>query len=175
MRPLLLAELDLAIRIQLREDITRLDESLRALCGQLVIIDKSGRVQMIHETARDFMLSGEVESEFCVRKTDAHTQLARACLTYLTSDEMKPPRTARRRSNVQSTGANHFRITLYEPILWPMIFHDLSTTSRNATCSRVSNLCRTGELSPLIQAANHFGKYVRALATERSPLGKEIQ
>ena len=105
MRPLLLVELDGAIRIQLREDITRLDESIKALCGQLVIIDKSGRVQMIHKTARDFLLSGEVESEFWVRKTDTHTQLARACLTYLTSDEIKPPLTARRRSNLQSAGA----------------------------------------------------------------------
>lgn len=184
-RPLLLAELDAAIRIQLREHIARLDETITALCGQLVIVDKSGRVQMVHETARDFLLRGEVESEFCVRETDAHTQLVRACLTYLTSDEMKPPRTARRRSNIQSTGTKSafcsYACTSFSYHLVranPLADDILPLVDKFLQCnvlSWIETVSRTGELSPLIRAAKHFGKYARALAAERSPLGKEIQ
>lgn len=184
-RPLLLMELDGAIRIQLREDITRLDDTITTLCGQLVIVDKSGRVQMVHATARDFLLRGEVESEFCVRETDAHTQLAKACLTYLTSDEMKPPRTARRRSNIQATGTKSefssyactsfsyhlVRANLLADDILPLVDKFL----RGNVLSWIEYVSRTGELAPMIRAAKHFEKYARALAAERSPLGKEIQ
>jgi WD40 repeat protein/pimeloyl-ACP methyl ester carboxylesterase len=185
MRPLRLEELDGAIRTQLREDITRLDDSIRALCGQLVTVDRSGRVQMIHETARDFLLAGEVESEFCVRKTDAHTQLARACLTYLTSDEMKPPRTARRRSNIHYTGVkSEFRsyacmsFSHHLVRAAPLADDVLRLVDKFLQCnvlSWIEFVSRTGNLSPLVCAAKHLEKYARALATERSPLGKEIQ
>lgn len=103
-RPLTLVELAGAIRLDLKENVTQLDESIAVLCGQLVMVDKSGRVQMVHMTAREFLLDEKLDSDFNVRKIAAHTQLAKACLSYLVSDEMKPPRMNRKGSNANSTG-----------------------------------------------------------------------
>lgn len=184
-RPLLLAELDGAIRIQLKEDITRLDETITTLCGQLVTVDKSGRVQMVHETAREFLLSQGVGSEFCVRSIDAHTQLAKTCLTYLTSDEMKPPRTTRRGSNIQSTTTkssfSSYACSSFSHHLAradPVAHDILPLVDKLLSCnvlSWIEFVSRMGELAPLIRAAKHLEKYAKALAAERSPLGKEIQ
>ena len=69
-----------------------------AVCGHLITVDKFGRVQLVHGTAREFLLNKDLESEFAINKTEAHTRLARACLKYLTREEMKPPRTSRRGS-----------------------------------------------------------------------------
>jgi WD40 repeat protein len=38
------------------------------------------------------LLGDELDSEFAVNTTDAHTRIARVCLEYLTGDELKPPR-----------------------------------------------------------------------------------
>ena len=75
-----------------------------ARCGQLVTVDKFSKVQMVHETAREFLLNDDLESEFAINKTNAHTRIARASLTYLTGEEMKPPRTSRRGSAMKTGG-----------------------------------------------------------------------
>lgn len=83
-------ELDGALKIDVKDDFLKLGESIVALCGQLVTVDKFGRVQMAHETAREFLLKEHLGSEFAVNKTVTHTRIARACLTYLTGQEMNP-------------------------------------------------------------------------------------
>lgn len=37
-----------------------------ALCGQLVSVDKIGKVQMVHETAREFLLNKDLNSELAL-------------------------------------------------------------------------------------------------------------
>jgi hypothetical protein len=91
-RPLTLKELECALEIDLHDRFPRLADAIRTLCGQLVTVDKYGKVQIVHETAREFLLGDELDSEFAVNTTDAHTRIARVCLEYLTGDELKPPR-----------------------------------------------------------------------------------
>lgn len=83
-RLLTLAELDGAIRLDAKEHIT--DETVAGLCGQLVTVDKSGRVRMIHATAREFLLDEKLVSELSgIRETAVHDQLAKIRLSYLVS------------------------------------------------------------------------------------------
>ncbi|EGS19990.1 uncharacterized protein CTHT_0044860 [Thermochaetoides thermophila DSM 1495] len=59
-RPLTLAELQAALEIDLRDKIANMKETIRTLCGQLLVIDKQERVQMVHETAREFLLDTQL-------------------------------------------------------------------------------------------------------------------
>ena len=56
-RPLTVNELEGALRLDIKDTFPRLDEGVSSLCGNLVNIDKYGRVQMLHETAREFLLN----------------------------------------------------------------------------------------------------------------------
>ncbi|EAW21800.1 NACHT and WD domain protein [Aspergillus fischeri NRRL 181] len=117
MRPLTVKELEEALKLDVNDIFPRLRESISALCGQLVAIDKFDRVQMVHETAREFLLNNSLNSEFAIDQTDAHTRIARACLAYLAGEDMRPPRTNRRsvsrcladkRSEFSSYASLHF-------------------------------------------------------------------
>ena len=48
---------------------------------------------MVHKTARDFLLSPDVQSEFRVHSADANQQLGLSCLKFLRSSQMRPVRT----------------------------------------------------------------------------------
>ena len=56
-RPLTVEELKDAIRLDLKTVVARdLERSISSLCGQFVFVDKYNRVQIVHETARTFLL-----------------------------------------------------------------------------------------------------------------------
>jgi WD40 repeat protein/nucleoside-triphosphatase THEP1 len=95
-RLLKLNELEGALRFSGHDKITNLRATLQATCGQLVIIDRLENVQLVHETAREFLFKGDLNSEFAIERSKAHQQLTEACMRYLTSDEMKRPRSVRR-------------------------------------------------------------------------------
>ncbi|EMT65821.1 Vegetative incompatibility protein HET-E-1 [Fusarium odoratissimum] len=75
-RPMTIGELDGALTLDIHDSFPNLEESIATLCGQLVIVDKQGRVNMVHETAREFLVSGGLESEFSIDVTQAHTRMA---------------------------------------------------------------------------------------------------
>lgn len=89
-RPLKTAELHDVLEIDMNERVDNdIDGSIRSCCGQLVYVDAQSHVQMIHLTAQDFLLHGEIESEFAVEEKSGHRRLLLACLAYLNSDELK--------------------------------------------------------------------------------------
>src|SRR5882757_4174166 len=55
MRPLTLSELNGALEIDLKDNFPGLKECIIAACGQLVTIDKFSKVQLVHETIREFL------------------------------------------------------------------------------------------------------------------------
>jgi hypothetical protein len=55
-RPLTTDELDGALKLEIKGISPKVEEAIVALCGQLVTVDKFGKVQMVHETAREFLL-----------------------------------------------------------------------------------------------------------------------
>ncbi|KAJ4160357.1 hypothetical protein NW754_003482 [Fusarium falciforme] len=85
-RPMTISELDGALTLDIHDSFPRLEESIAALCGQLVVVDKYGRVKMVHETAREFLVAGGLESEFSIEKTKAHTRMAQLVVQFLRSN-----------------------------------------------------------------------------------------
>jgi hypothetical protein len=93
-RPLKASELQQALNLDIGANVRSIEKSIEGLCGQLVFVDKNGAVQMVHQTARDFLL-GNQDSEFGIDVGAEHEKVAIACLKFLCSDEMKPPRNRR--------------------------------------------------------------------------------
>ena len=82
LRLLTLEELSLA----LKDDISRpldLQRSISDLCGGFVVVDNGGNVGMIHQTAREYLVSDEVRP-FAVNQKSAHEQLFLRCMLCLT-------------------------------------------------------------------------------------------
>ena len=101
--PLTVSELSEALGLDTGDSFPQFETSITTLCDQLVAVDKFQRVHVVHETVGELLLDKAFESEFLVDEIKAHTRLAKVCLTYLVNDEMKPPRTYRRRFSTDLT------------------------------------------------------------------------
>lgn len=185
MRPLTVQELECALEIDLKDKFPRLVETIRTLCGQLVTVDANGKVQMVHETAREFLLSNELNSEFAVSKTEAHTRIARTCLEYLSGDELKPPRTERRgsgfpRVNKKSEFLGYSSATFSSHLAKadPAADDLLALVDKFLklnVLTWIRNVAETRSLGLMIRAAEDLKTYASSCMVERSPLRRDIE
>lgn len=178
-------ELDGALTLDIKDNFTKLEECIQVLCGHFVNVDKIGKVQMMHGTAREFLLRDYLESEFAVNKTEAHTRLARACLTYLTGQEMRPPRTGRRGSALDTAGkrarfsiyacsAFSYHLARASPFANDVLFL-VDKFLKADVLSWIEFVARTYNLTPLIRAAKHLRRFLASCATKRLRLDRSVQ
>ncbi|KAH6855795.1 hypothetical protein B0I37DRAFT_300323 [Chaetomium sp. MPI-CAGE-AT-0009] len=183
-RPLTVQELNGALVLEFKDEFPNLKESIVALCGQLVQVDKTGVVHMVHETAREFLLGGKLESEFAIDSTAAHTRLATTCFAVLASKEMKPPRTRRRGPSPTTSSpkppfvgyaceAFSHHLALSNPNNIDLC-HSVHRFLGANVLSWIEVVAQKQDLSPLIRAAKNFEKYLAAAATVRTPLGEKM-
>ncbi|RJE21000.1 WD40 [Aspergillus sclerotialis] len=183
-RPMKAEELEGALKLDIKSTFPKLEESIVALCGQLVVVDKFGAVQMVHETAREFLLNEDLESEFAIDKQQSHTRIAKACLIYLTGEEMKPPRTVRgsraviigKRAEFSKYACTEFSYHLAKAD--PLCDDILSLLDRFLKCnilSWIEFIAHTKSLLPLIRTARHLRAYLNGCFTARSPLADNLQ
>lgn len=92
MRPLTTDELFYALQIDLKDSIDNVKRSIESSCGYLVYVDAQSRVQMVHQTARDYLLQVGGRTEFAIESKLGHKRIAMTCLHYLNGDEMRGPR-----------------------------------------------------------------------------------
>ncbi|KAL9603105.1 MAG: hypothetical protein Q9179_002320 [Wetmoreana sp. 5 TL-2023] len=88
-RPLTTEELGQAFQIDIKDTIDNVKASVESRCGQLVYVDTQGRVRMVHQTARDYLLRASNDSEFSVDRNTGHARLLKTCLEYLNGNEMR--------------------------------------------------------------------------------------
>ncbi|KAI0834348.1 WD40 repeat-like protein [Hypoxylon sp. FL0890] len=184
-RPLTTTELEGALRLDINDNFVKLDNTIAALCGQLVVVDNFGRVQMVHATAREFLVDQDLDSEFAINPMQAHTRIAKACLRYLTGEEMKPPRTARRdsvkdpanwRAAFSGYACDSFSYHLAKADPGNMeILILIETFLKSNVISWIEAVARTRSLTPLIRTAKHLKIYLHGASMERSPPGRETQ
>ncbi|KAL1595199.1 hypothetical protein SLS60_009887 [Paraconiothyrium brasiliense] len=169
-RPLKLNELEGALKFTGYDGISDLEAMIQATCGQLVMVDRFSNVQLVHETAREFLLNENLDSEFAVRRGAAHTQLAKACLGYLTSDEMKRPRLIRR-LDVSTSTKKRIPFSNYACFHFSshLVLADSSSTEIIEPLNEflganvltwIEVVARTRNLSSLIQASKHLKEYL---------------
>ncbi|KAH7393137.1 hypothetical protein BKA64DRAFT_709491 [Cadophora sp. MPI-SDFR-AT-0126] len=91
-RPLTTSELHAALELDMDDTVDDVERSIATTCGQLVYVDSSSRVQMLHQTAREFLLRPNNSSEFAIARKEGHKRLAMVCLKYLCGDDMAGPK-----------------------------------------------------------------------------------
>jgi WD40 repeat protein len=179
-RPLSTEELTAALNMDLQEDVTRLDASILAVCGQLVTVDRFNKVQLVHETVREFLLNPDLKSEFAVRLEIAHGRLARVCLRYLTGGAMKAPRSTRQRTTQRPTTDRESAILSYACLNFSHHLFRACVASRNqdllerflegSVPSWIAFVASaTTNLSALMQASREVQSYLRRCVDEQLP------
>ncbi|TVY71558.1 Vegetative incompatibility protein HET-E-1 [Lachnellula suecica] len=181
-KPLNTDELDGALKLDIKDEFLNLEKSIVALCGQLVTVDRFGKVQMIHETAREYLLKEDLDSEFAINKREAHTRIARACLIYLTGPEMRPPRSGRR--TIDPVKKTSFSMYACEAFSYHLSKSDPFSNEilvlvdkflRSNVLSWIELVAQTQDLILLIRAANDLRTYLKISSAELNPLGKELR
>ena len=186
-RPLLTTELRHAIQINIGDNVYNLENQIACLCGNLVYVDSHLRIKMIHQTARNHLLSLDNDSEFAFREKDGHRQLGLTCLKYLMSDEMKAPRLRRpsvaqsvtQRSSFLDYAANSFyehvdQASSTDTELLNHLYSFLSTSNGNVQ-SWIEYVARGGDLNHLTQTGMILRTYLRRRAKHLLSLGKELE
>ncbi|TVY33066.1 Vegetative incompatibility protein HET-E-1 [Lachnellula subtilissima] len=181
-RPISLVELDIALKLGGKETSQGLEQTITALCGQLVAIDRFDRIQMVHETAREFLLDASLTSELAIKPMEAHTRIAKACLTYLTGDELKPPRTGRCQSSIATNrgGFSQYACTTFSYHLAnadPRSNDLLSLVDKFLklnVLSWIEIIAQTQDLILFIRVARHLRSYLSGCSTGRSSLSREV-
>ena len=184
-RPVTIQELSGALLLDVEERYPKLAESIKTVCGQLVNVDAFSRVHLVHGTARDFLLDKGLKSEFAIKRPEAHTRIARACLKYLTNDEMRPPRSIKRgfppQPGRQRADFSDYACTAFSYHLAHAdpFAHDLLALVdkflRSNVLSWIEVVASTQSLVPLVRAAKDLRKYHNSCAAAISPLSSTMQ
>lgn len=184
-RPMTISELHGALTLDMEDTYPKLEETIDILCGQLVVVDSFGRVQMVHETAREYLLAGKSDSELFIDRATAHTRMANVCLTYLVGKELKPPRATRRRSLADVLAKRQdfatYAYTAYSYHLAkadPLAAKTLQLVEqffRANVLAWIEAIAESRNLNQLVRASKHLKTYINACTIERSPLDPRIR
>jgi WD40 repeat protein len=180
-RPLRAEELQAALQLDIGESVRSIKNSVEGLCGQLVYVDKNCTVQMVHQTARDFLLDNK-SSEFRIEIGLEHERLALACLNFLCSDELKPPRN-RRLLGARKLDPSIFcdyACTAFSDHIFgasseaDMILVGLDKFLHTNVLTWIELIARKRSLYYLTQTAKNLKGYLRRRAKYLPPLGGQV-
>ncbi|KAL9070352.1 MAG: hypothetical protein Q9161_004910 [Pseudevernia consocians] len=183
-RPLTTIELYQALQIDIKDKIDNIKTSIESRCGQLVYVDAQSRVQMVHQTARDFLLQASDFSEFGVDEREGHRRLFMTCLEYLNGNEMRSPKHRRLSAGVVAKGrgpfVNYACNSFFEHVVHVSSQDDealavltklLSSTN---VLSCIEYIAQFSDLNRLIQAGKAFRKFLQRRLKHLAPVGKEF-
>ena len=89
-RPLTVAELVGALETELGETLEDPYEAIPSICAQMVHVDASDRVLIVHLTAKSFLQSAWNHSSLAISPAAGHQKLSKICLQFLVSDVLQP-------------------------------------------------------------------------------------
>jgi WD40 repeat protein len=186
-RSLTVEELKDAIRLDLKTAVVRdLGRSISSLCGQFVFVDKNNKVQVVHETARTFLLDANLDSEFGVHIPTGNLQLGLTCLAYLASDEMAYSRKRRGSASVpreppknESPLGSYACLSFSDHLVRSSsssepLFLALTKFLRTNILVWIERMAYGDNLGCLIRTAKHFKAYQARRAKHAAPLQDEI-
>lgn len=183
-RPLKTFELHEALQLDLKDSTDSVEASIQSCCGQLVYVDAQCQVQMIHLTARDFLLQASTDSEFAVDEKEGHRRLLSTCLQFLNGDDMKGPR--RRKSSAGSIPKEHSAFISYAcDSFFEHITH-LSWTDEDVllnlakffnssnVLSWIEYIAKHSDLQRLIQTSKALGTFLQGSSCHTLRFAKEV-
>ncbi len=182
-RPLTTEELYQALQMDIKDKIDSIVASIESRCGQLVYVDAHSRVQMIHQTARDYLLQSSDTSEFGVNRKIGHGRLLKVCLEYLNGNEMRgyknwklsPDNVRIQRGPFASYACNSFfnhivHVSSQNDDILMALGKFLGSSN---VLAWVEHTARDSDLNQLIKAANAFKNFLRRRLKHLAPFGKD--
>ncbi|KAI1755556.1 hypothetical protein F4782DRAFT_409103 [Xylaria castorea] len=185
-RPLTIDELRCAIRLDINETPHNMEKAIPTVCGQLVFIDQASRVHMIHETAREFLLSEDLDSTLAVKRSERHGHLAQLLCKYLATDAVKPPQGFQPFRGTKLSMAIDTSLVEYAA----RFFAEHLYRSNSEEAAPMYELCRflksnvlywfeliaqAGDLQPINHTAINLAGYLRRRNKYVPPADKDIQ
>lgn len=194
-RPLTTDELRCAIKMDIGQTVQNITRAIPNVCGQLVFVDQNNRAQVIHDTAREFLLGSDLNSDLAISKTHAHTRLSLLLVRYLSNNAVKaqsvseaPKRRTRGFASTRSTSAaspdlgllayatyffsNHiYRCTLEDDFLMEEICLFLKSQS---VLSWIEHIARGRDLSHITRTATNLRGYLRQREKHNSPVDPQV-
>jgi WD40 repeat protein len=183
-RPLTTDELTEALRLDIQETFRTFEKIVGSLCGHLVYVDAKKRVQVIHQTVREFLTREEHESEFKLDKSKENFRVSEVCLEYLASKDLQTSRFRRGSSNTRPTkrsvfanyAANYFSEHINRTKLsTDSQFILIETFLQTNILTWIEVVARSGSLLPLTETAKNLRYYLARRAKYRPPLGTSYQ
>ncbi|TRX97656.1 hypothetical protein FHL15_001411 [Xylaria flabelliformis] len=185
-RPLTIDELRCAIRLDINETPHNMEKAIPTVCGQLVFIDQAYRVHMIHETAREFLLSEDLDSTLAVKRGERHGRLAQLLCKYLATDAVKTPQGFQPFRGTKLSMAIDTSLVEYAS----RFFAEHLYRSNSEEVAPMYELCRflksnvlywfeliaqAGDLQPINRTAINLAGYLRRRTKYVPPVDKDIQ
>ena len=182
-RPLSVEELREALRLDIGEIVPQLEKTAGSICGNLVYVDNTARVQLAHHTLREYLFRRDQQSQFSIFRPKEHARIAEICLKYLCSDEMKTPRYRRAGNSVRqrkrSAFAEYSTTYFSEHFVRTSSAEDAQLAALNSflqsnTLTWIEVVATSGDLYPITQTAKQLKTYLDRRMKYRSPLGIEV-
>ena len=182
--PLTIEELHLALEIDMQDTIDDMGRSLLSGCGHLVFVDAQSYVQMVHQTARHFLLSSSNPSEFSVNKS--RTQETSNDMPRVLSDEMSgskyrnlsvgraqpdPDRSSFARYACNSVANHVIQIDSADDECLMKLAHFLSSYN---VLFWIEYIAQNMDLGLIIQTGTALRDYLYRRSKHKSLLGKEV-
>lgn len=84
-RPMIVDKFHQAIQLDIKETPHKMEQTIANTCGQLVFVDENRRVQMLHETTREFLSSEGLDSRLAMSRPIRYAHPAVICLSLFCS------------------------------------------------------------------------------------------
>ena len=185
-RPLTLEEMQSAVKLDINETASNLERSIGSICGQLVTVDPFRRVQVIHQTALDFLSQQSVDPEFAINRKVCHTRISTLLLRYVSGDVIKSPGHApiRRPSNqgvAGNPGLVNYAVQYFSNHMGKArssdndLMRSLIIFLKTNVLSWVEYVSRNGDLTPITQTAADLRTYISRRERHVPPLDIDMQ
>lgn len=187
-RPLSTIELAHALSLDVRSQLANPKSAIEGLCGHLVSIDaECDRVQIIHNTAREF-LSSDDAGYFCLSQSETHERIALVCLKLLCVPEMQPPRHRKlleqkrhKKGNASSPlplldyAISHFSDHVFSASASSdELLAELSKFLSSTTLTWIDKLATGGHLHGLVETARNLKAYLIRRLKYSSPSDRQV-
>ncbi|EPE26317.1 WD40 repeat-like protein [Glarea lozoyensis ATCC 20868] len=181
-RPLHVSELTIALDSEF-PDLTSLEDTISHICGDFVHV-QNARINLVHETARHFLVNKNASQLVSLRSADCHEYLAILCLRYLSSTKDRQWRqilsTAEiRRGSISFPNAvanllpSTYGFLVYASSYWAYhlsLAKPDSEALRNVVCeffdndvlTWINSLALMGDLKSIIKAAQYLKTFIKA-------------
>ncbi|KAF2232191.1 hypothetical protein EV356DRAFT_489005 [Viridothelium virens] len=182
-RALNLDEMQCAIKLDTGETVHHLDRTISAVCGQLIRVDKSHHVQIIHQTAKTWLLDQNVCADFEIDRAQSHSRVAQSCLRLLVENLSKGAR-FRRTSAMSSTLAAYPELTDYACFFFSDHLQKCSSDNsktwnllheffHGSVLSWIEHLARSGRIYNITRTASNLRAYLTRRAKHLAPFSAE--